>query len=67
MHAQVFKCFKKEDKNQEFPFAVKISREDDEEKKQAHIREFDMTSNLNHKNVIRSIEIFDNDLSGEIH
>jgi len=67
MHAQVFKCFKKEDKNQESPFAVKISREDDEEKKQAHIREFEMTSNLNHKNVIRSIEIFDNDLSGEIH
>lgn len=33
MHAQVFKCFFNTDEKQEKPFAVKISREDDEEKK----------------------------------
>ena len=33
-HAQVFQCFKVDDLKEEFPFAVKVIRENDEEKKQ---------------------------------
>jgi len=33
MHAQVYKCWKKEDNDKITPFAVKVSRENDEEKK----------------------------------
>ena len=62
MHASVYRCYKKDDVLKEFPFAVKVSRDDDEEKKQAHIKEFQMTSTLNHKNVVRSIDFFDNAL-----
>ena len=51
----------------EFPYAVKVSREDDEEKKQAHVKEYQMTSSFNHKNVVRSVDFFDNALTGEIH
>lgn len=67
MHASVYQCFLKEDTEQKSPFAVKVSREDDEEKKQAHKKEFDITKHLRHTNVIKSIELFDNDITGEIH
>ena len=67
MHAAVYKCFLKSDEFREKTFAVKISREDDEEKKVAHKKEFEITSKLNHKNIVRSIELFDNELKGEIH
>ena len=67
MHASVYRCFKKDDLLREFPYAVKVSREDDEEKKQAHIKEYQMTSSFDHKNVVRSVDFFDNALSGEIH
>jgi len=67
MHAQVFKCYKKEDTLKQHPFAVKISRESDEEKKMAHINEFKITQNLNHKNVVKSVALFDNQFKGEIH
>ena len=67
MHASVYRCFKMEDVLKEFPFAVKISREDDEEKRQASFSEFEMTSKLDHKNVVRSFEVFDNSLKGEIY
>lgn len=33
MHASVFKCFKLDDPECLMPYAVKITREDDEEKK----------------------------------
>lgn len=33
MHASVYRCYKKDDVLKETPFAVKVSREDDEEKK----------------------------------
>jgi hypothetical protein len=33
MHASVYKCFKIEDVDKSAPYAVKISKEDDEEKK----------------------------------
>lgn len=40
MHATVYKCFKKDDKERLNPFAVKVIREDDEEKVNAHKNEF---------------------------
>ena len=67
MHAQVYLCYLKEDIDFKTPYAVKISRESDEEKKLAHRKEFDITANLNHKNIVKSIEFYDNELKGEIH
>jgi hypothetical protein len=49
------------------PYAVKTSREDDEEKKMAHKKEYDITKNLVHKNIVQSIEMFDDEIKGEIH
>jgi len=40
MHSNVFKCFKIEDNEKLFPFAVKVTRDDDEEKKMANRNEF---------------------------
>ena len=67
MHAQVYKCFKIEDKDKLMPLAVKFSRESDEEKKMAHIKEYNITKNFEHTNVVKSYELFDNELKGEIH
>lgn len=63
----VYKCYKIKDTEKKQPFAVKTTREDDEEKKMAHIKEFNMTKDLDHKNVIRSIEYFEDVVKGEIH
>ncbi len=46
---------------------MKISREADEEKRMAHIKEFQITNSLNHKNIVKSIEFFDNGALDEIH
>ena len=43
MHATVYKCFKLSDGNKEEPFAVKMVREEDEEKIEAHKKEFGIT------------------------
>jgi len=43
MHATVYKCFKKDDINRENPFAVKVVREEDEEKMLANQKEFSIT------------------------
>lgn len=67
MHAQVYKCFKIEDTDKKDTFAVKYSRESDEEKKQAHVKEYDITKSLKHVNVVSSIDFFDNEIKGEIH
>ena len=67
MHAQVYKCFKIDDTQKRVPYAVKFSRESDEEKKMAHIKEYDITKNLNHNNIVKSYEFFDNEIKGEIH
>lgn len=53
-HAQVYKCYKISDSLQETPYAVKLTREDDEEKRQAHKNEYAITSSLNHKNIVKS-------------
>jgi len=67
MHAQVFKCFKNDDLIETVPYAVKYTRETDEEKKLAHLKEFNITKSLEHENVVRSIELFDSEIKGEIH
>ena len=36
-------------------YAVKIVRADDQEKIEAHIREFDILKSLDHKNLVRGI------------
>lgn len=54
MHATIYKCYKKDDLEKKRPFATKEIREDDEEKRMAHKKEFDITSQLNHENVIKS-------------
>lgn len=61
MHAIVYKCFRVEDLKQESPYAVKLVREEDEEKTQAHINEFAITKQLSHPNIVKSLEIFVND------
>ena len=63
----MFECFRSQDLEEEYPFAVKISRENDEEKQMAHRKEFDLTKELDHKNIISSIDIFENWFTGEIH
>ncbi len=63
MHAQVYLCYKKEDESRQ-PFAVKVTREDDEEKKMAHRKEFAITHGLDHPNIVKSLELFDNELKG---
>lgn len=39
-------------------YAVKIVRDDDKEKLMAHEKEFEILSELTHKNVVRSVEMF---------
>lgn len=67
MHASVLKCFRKTDEEKVAPFAVKIMREDDEEKILASKKEFEITQKLNHPNIVRSIEMFVNDQKKEVH
>lgn len=66
-HSQVYLCYSRQDKKRDNPLAVKVSREDDIERKNAHKKEFAITSMLKHPNVSQSIEFFDNPLAGEIH
>ena len=47
--------------------ATKVIREEDDEKRLAHKKEFDITSNLEHPNVIKSSKYFYNELTKEIH
>lgn len=67
MHAIVYKCFRIEDTKQEKPYAVKVVREEDEEKIQAHKNEFEITKSLSHKNIVTALEIYVNDQRKEIH
>jgi serine/threonine protein kinase len=67
MHAVVYKCFKIDDIEKLNPLAVKISRNDDQEKKIAFEKEFNITKSLSHSNIVKSYEMFTNDFSGETH
>ena len=63
----MYKCFSKFDVNKKFPFAVKISRDDDDEKRMAFKNEFNLTKGLEHSNIVRAIELFENDITSETH
>ena len=52
MNAVVYKCYKVEDTEKEITYAVKVSRADDEERKEAHRKEFEITSGLDHVNIV---------------
>lgn len=67
MHSSVYKCFLQEDTRKLTPFAVKITRDDDEEKKIANRNEYEITKNLGHLNILKVKELFENDVSGEMH
>tara|TARA_B110000285_G_C15108725_1_gene609692 strand:+ start:652 stop:1029 length:378 start_codon:yes stop_codon:yes gene_type:complete len=67
MNAVVYLCYKKQDTDKKAPFAVKVSRADDEERKEAHRKEFEITSSIKHRNIVSSIEMFDDEFKGEIY
>lgn len=67
MHASVFKCFLKDDTEKLKPYAVKVVREDDEEKIEAHRREYQIMSTLDHPNIAKALAIFFNEFKKEIH
>jgi len=48
-------------------FAVKIVRDDDQEKILAHKKEFEILLKLNHSNVVRAVEIFSNEFKNEVY
>lgn len=64
-HATIYKCYKKDDVDKENPLAVKMIRDTalDEEKIMAHKKEFDITSTLDHKNIVKSHQFFHNELT----
>jgi len=49
------------------PYAVKIVRDDDEEKIIAHRREFEILKLLTHPNVVGAREIFEDDFKKEVY
>jgi serine/threonine protein kinase len=67
MHSNVHKCYSVDDHNKLFPLAVKITRDDDEEKKIANRNEFEILKNLNHRNIVKCHKLFENELEGEMH
>ena len=64
LHSTVHLCYTKRDPG--IPLAVKISREDDDEKKLAHRNEFKITSELKHPNIVSALKHYENDFTGEI-
>jgi hypothetical protein len=47
-------------------FAVKIVRAEDEEKRNAHEKEFEILLKLEHRNIVKAIEIFRNTQRKEV-
>lgn len=64
MHSVVFECFAKSDGK---PLAVKVSREEDEEKKLAHKKEYLLLKDLNHPNIVGIADFFQSEFTGETH
>ena len=58
-------CKKKEDDGK--VYAVKVFREDDEEKRMVLLKEPLVLKKLNHPNIVKYVDHFDNQLKGEIH
>ncbi len=57
------------DKSEYFPepYAVKIVRSDDEEKIMAHVKEFEILRKLDHTNVVKAIEMFEDKAKHHIY
>lgn len=60
MHSEVYKCFRIDDPMEQYPMAVKVTREDDEEKIIALKKEYDLMKDLNHPCIVKSHEFFEN-------
>lgn len=67
MHSQVYRCFKLTDLDQKHPFAVKVTREEEEEKLLSIRNEFTLTRTLEHSNLVQSFELFENAITKEFH
>ena len=67
MHSSVYRCYLLEDHKKFTPFAVKITRDDDEEKKIANRNEYEITKNLCHLNILKVKELIENNVTGEMH
>ena len=70
-HASVYKCFKRRELGSDdtlpTPYAMKIIRSDDEEKRRAHVREFEILQCLSHPNICAAVEIFEDKLHNVIY
>lgn len=66
MHSQVFECIRRTEEESDIPLAVKVTREDDPEKKLLIAEEFKITRQLDHPHIVKSIDYFENNFSGEI-
>lgn len=64
--ASVYVCYQIEDKERKKPFAVKVVREDDEERLIALKKEAAIMKGLKHENIVQTIETFENPAKGEL-
>lgn len=64
MHSVVFECFSLSDG---LPLAVKVTREEDEEKKLSHKKEYLVLKDLDHPNIVNIADFFQNEFTGESH
>jgi hypothetical protein len=46
---------------------VKIARENDEEKRRAHLKEFRILQQLNHPNLPSAVELFHDEVNGVVY
>lgn len=49
------------------PFAVKVVRDNDQEKLTAHVNEFKILSMLKHKNIVGAVEMFNDTFKNEVY
>ena len=67
MHASVHKCYRIEDTEKAHPMAVKIVREEDEEKIEIHKAEFEIMKKLDNPNITKAHELFVNEFKKLVH
>lgn len=67
MHSSVYQCHLNSDLRKLTPYAVKITRDNDEEKKIANRNEYNLIRNLDHMNILKVKELFESEFSGEMH
>ena len=64
MHSSVYKCTSKTTQE---ALVVKVTREDDPEKKLAHKKEFELLCKLDHPNILKAISFYENPFKGELY